>query len=282
MANPFLSSLIDGYDADLLQSLNDEVIYTKGIEIEYMPRTVMRKDPIMNEALSSQFEDVKVLDAFVLSSELFFPGNEIFGPVGLQFGPTASSLMVSRREFIRITGMQEPVEGDLIFVKANKLLFEITNVNNRDPLISGGRMFSFVIYMHPYQAGEGNTSFPVDKFKTSKTLSEFLDYLTDETEQKKWTENWHDFSSTHVTFDSTEITMDQDKHYSPGIIRFDSTLLTFDSTAYTFDDSLTSWDDSKEEVLEMLDENLTYQPMNKEFECNRAGVKIETNPFGFT
>ena len=187
MTNPHFKYLHQE-DSALLYELSDESISMLGIEIEYLPRTIMQTDVILNEPLSSQFNDVFVLDATIDSTEAFFPGNEVFGPAGLMFGGTGPTLSVSRREFMRITKRNEPNEGDLVFIKENRLLFEIQNVNTLDPLISGGRQYVYTLYLMPYTGGEGHTKFTDDKFKMSPNLDDLLEKFKDETEQNPSTD----------------------------------------------------------------------------------------------
>ncbi|AKE44755.1 head closure Hc2 [Sinorhizobium phage phiM9] len=278
MANPYFNNFIEDQDASLIYDLSDELIYNAGIEVEYLPREVVRMDPILNEPLSSQFNKVFQLDALVESSDAFFAGNEMFGAAGLAFSFSSASISVSRRKFMAITGMDMPRDGDLVFIKPNQMLFEITNTNTRDPLISGGRQFTYVIYLQPFKYGEGTSSFDT-KFQSSESLSSVLDEFLSRVDQTKWT--GYDSSSVDTTSDTMTVDASHDHIGIQSIIRADTDEFTADCEL-TADDQLKSWNESAEDVLEMMDERIPEYADNDKFEC--AGDKIiidETNPFGF-
>ncbi|QIG73794.1 head closure Hc2 [Rhizobium phage RHph_N34] len=278
MTNPYINSMFEDNEADLVYSLSDELIYNAGVAIEYLPREVVRMDPVLNEPLSSQFNKVFQLDAYIETTDSFSAGNEMFGPVGLSFNFSSASLSVSRRLFIANTGMSEPREGDLIFIKPNQMLFEITNTNVKDPLISGGRHYTYTIFVQPYKAGEGNSSFS-NKFQMSTDLQSVLDEFLGHVDQTTWT--GYDASMDTVTVDSIEIFADDDLSGISPIIRADTTEFTADMLL-TVDDMLGIWNESADDILEMMDDKMPRFAQNEKFECDgESKIFNDTNPFGF-
>jgi hypothetical protein len=277
MTNPYFNSQFEDNEADLVYSLSDELIYNAGVAIEYLPREVVRMDPVLNEPLSSQFNKVYQLDAYIESTDSFSSGNEIFGPVGLSFNFSSASMSVSRRLFIAETGMKEPVEGDLIFIKANQMLFEITNTNVKDPLVSGGRHYTYTIFIQPYKFGEGNTSFE-NKFQMSNDLQSVLDEFLGHVDQTTWT--GYDASMDDVTADFNGVSVDDDSSGISPIIRADTTEFTADALL-TADDMLGIWNESADDVLKMMDDRDGRFSQNSVFECENNTIFNDTNPFGF-
>ncbi|QNH71407.1 head closure Hc2 [Rhizobium phage AF3] len=277
MTNPYVNNQFYDNEAELIYSLSDELIFNAGIDIEYLPREVVRMDPVLNEPLSSQFNKVYQLDAYIETTDSFSAGNEIFGPVGLSFNFAAASLSVSRRQFIAITGMREPLEGDLIFIKPNQMLFEITNTNVKDPLISGGRHFTYTIYIQPFKYGEGNTSFE-NKFQLSTDLQSVLGEFLGHVDQTTWV--GFDASIDTVYADSMDISADDNFSGISPIIRADTDEFTADMTL-TADDLLGIWNESADDVLEMMDDKINRFAQNDKFECSTSQIFNDTNPFGF-
>ena len=280
MTNPFFNTQFYDQEADLIYSLSDELIYNSGLEIEYLKRDVVRKDPILNEPLSSQFNEVFRLDVAVESASPFFAGNEIFGPVGLTFGLESTSLAVSRRKFISTTGLDAPREGDLVFISQNKMIFEIVNVNAKDPLLSGGRQFVYVMYVQPFRFGEGKTTFDTgSKFGQSRVLEDVLSDLLERVDQTMW-ENI-DSSSIEFNADTIELSSSHVSKSLGEIIRADNVNYTADCTL-TADDVLRVFDDSAKDILEVMDERIPNYAQNGEFECQgKNKIVNDSNPFGF-
>ncbi|ASV44685.1 neck protein [Agrobacterium phage Atu_ph04] len=279
MVNPYFKSNFFDNEMNLLADLTDEAIYTTGIEVEYLPRKIVQHDPIMNEPLSSQFNEVYQIDMAIESTESFFAGNESISSIGLAFSFASSSLSVSRRKFTSVTGMQEPLNGDLIFIKQNQMLFEIVNTNVRDPLISGGRHFTFTIFVKPFSIGEGNSSFKESKFKGSRDLQETLSNFLGVVDQKEW--DFLDASVDSVTADNNVLRVDVEESGLSQIVRADSETFTADCEL-TADDLLGVWNNSIDDVMRTMDQKIPNFSDNGEFECVEEKILVDkTNPFGF-
>jgi hypothetical protein len=159
------------------------------------------------------------------------------------------------------------------------MLFEITNTNARDPLISGGRQYTFTIYLQPFKYGEGTASFKDSKFQRSDALGSVLDEFLSHVDQTLWT--GYDASMDSVTADDMTITSDDNEVGISEIVRADTTEFTADSEL-TADDQLGIWNDSAEDVLDMIDDRLAEYADNAAFECEGEKIIInDSNPFGF-
>nr|CAI3971263.1 head closure Hc2 [Ochrobactrum phage ORM_20] len=169
-------------DAGFLQKMHNAFIHENGIDIEYLHRTVMNKDPVLNEPLTSVFKEAVQLDAWIASHELFFPGNQTIGMNGFNFAFSAATLHISRPEFLAKVKIDAPHTGDLIFIHTNKMLFEIIDVNAKDSVISGGRIFVFEVSLKPFRYGEGYSNFDDIKDSNSNSgglIQDMLDMVDD-------------------------------------------------------------------------------------------------------
>lgn len=187
MANKLFNHTLFSNDATFIEKIHNRFIYDNGIECEYLPRTVMNRDPILNEPLSSVFKEAIQLDAYISNTEMFFGGNQSLNINGFSFAFSSASLLLSRREFIEKVKIDSPHEGDLIFLRPNQMLFEIINVNAKDAIISGGRLFTFEVFIKPYSWGEGYASF--DDLNDANTSSPAIDIIKDmvqHVDESKW------------------------------------------------------------------------------------------------
>lgn len=184
-------------DAKFLQKLSNAFIFENGIDAEYLPRKVMNRDPVLNEPLSSVFETAIQIDVYVGNQEMFFPGNQTLNMNGFNFAFNAASLVISRDAFIAKTKMVAPHEGDLIYLHANKMLFEIIDVNAKDSVTSGGRIFTFTCSIKPYTYGEGYADFSDIKESNSNSGS-LIDDLVNAVDDSKWRDGCKDDEQSMV------------------------------------------------------------------------------------
>ena len=58
-------------DQNLLNEINREVIQQAGIDVMYLPRTLVKEDLVMNEDVLSKFTNAYQIEMFVKSSDNF-------------------------------------------------------------------------------------------------------------------------------------------------------------------------------------------------------------------
>ena len=197
MASKLFNQGLYNSDAKFLQKLSDAFIFENGITSEYLPRKVMNRDPILNEPLSSVFEEAIQIDVYVENQEMFFPGNQTLGMNGFSYAFNAASLSISRNDFVAKTKLVQPHEGDLIYIHTNKMLFEIINVNAKDAVTSGGRIFTFRVSIKPYSYGEGYSDFSNIKESNSNSGSLIQDMI-DSVDDSKWRDGCKDDEQSMV------------------------------------------------------------------------------------
>lgn len=214
MANKLFNHALFSNDAKFLQDIHNRFIYDNGLGIEYLPRKVMNRDPILNEPLSSVFEEAISLDAYVANTEMFIGGNQSLGMNGFGFAFGAASLLLSRSEFLAKVKYDNPHEGDLIFIHPNRMLFEIVNVNSKDSIISGGRLFMYEVFIKPYTWGEGYASF--DSLNDANTSSPAIDIIQDmigKVDDTKWRDGCKDDDQSMVDMEENLGLQSQNKDF---------------------------------------------------------------------
>jgi hypothetical protein len=117
-------------EQDLYNELIKEVIFTYGIDAQYMPRTSQSiPDLLFGEDPTSKFTEVYPVEVYVQSVDNF-EGGEIFSKFGLEVRKQARFL-INKDVFQRWvpSTYQRPREGDLVFMKNFNALFEIKYVD---------------------------------------------------------------------------------------------------------------------------------------------------------
>lgn len=140
-------------DQNLLNEINREVIQQAGIDVMYLPRTLVKEDLVMNEDVLSKFSNAYQIEMFVKSNEGFGGEGDLVSKFGLDVRDEVI-FTVHRDRFELATDMSKPLEGDLIYLPINKGLFEIKFVEHEQPFYQSGKNYSFDITCELFQYAE--------------------------------------------------------------------------------------------------------------------------------
>ena len=125
--NPYFNKTTVKSEQTLVQDLVDESIKIHGIDMVYLPRTLVNVDEIFGEDKLPKFEKGKFLEMYVEDFEGFEGEGETMTQFGLEIKDNLT-LTVSRRRFLETFAAEDypyPREGDLVFFPLNNSLFEI-------------------------------------------------------------------------------------------------------------------------------------------------------------
>lgn len=130
----------------LINDLVIEMIQQRGIDVQYIPRNIISKDPILNEA-DHLFDEAKEIEAYV---EDYTGHNdymwEKFGGMTMQ---DEAMLVFSRSRWDSIFATapggrnQIPQEGDLIYFPMSQQMFKVNNVNDDDDFLQFGKYYTY-------------------------------------------------------------------------------------------------------------------------------------------
>ena len=177
--NPYFNKTTVKSEQTLVQDLVDESIKIHGIDMVYLPRTLVNVDEIFGEDKLPKFEKGKFLEMYVEDFEGFEGEGETMTQFGLEIKDNLT-LTVSRRRFLETFAAEDypyPREGDLVFFPLNNSLFEIDFVEREYNFFSFGKTFAYQIKcsLVKYSGGDfesgfdqidGVTSAAVDKLFT--------------------------------------------------------------------------------------------------------------------
>ena len=115
--NQYFNKFNNTAEQTLVQDLVDETIKIHGVDMVYVPRTLVNVDEIFGEDRQPKFENGRELEMYIDSYDGFEGEGEVMTSVGLAI-KDEMTLTVSKRRFLDVFSDKNypyPREGDLIF-----------------------------------------------------------------------------------------------------------------------------------------------------------------------
>ncbi|MBF84628.1 MAG: neck protein [Acidobacteria bacterium] len=175
VTNPYASNFDHVNQQQLHDTLVAQSINWCGVECFYLKREIVDFDNFFGEAPNSSFKEAKKISMYVENFEGYQGQQDFFDKFGYQVNDELT-FTINPKTFAIQTGMDEPREGDLIFFKLGKDLFEINWVEPDTPFFPLGKnpMRSVVAQKFTYsgeqmdiQTVEDGTPFDVSQFELS-------------------------------------------------------------------------------------------------------------------
>jgi len=163
-------------DQNLLNEINREVIQQAGIDVMYIPRTLVKEDLILGEDVISQFNTAYEIEMYVKSSENFGGPDDAISKFGLDIRDELI-LVVHAESFKFATNNTTPLEGDLIYFPLSKGLFEIKFVEDEQPFYQIGKNYVFELTCEVFQYGEEKIDTGTDADKVERENAYAVDLV---------------------------------------------------------------------------------------------------------
>jgi len=128
----------------LVDDIAKEVIKINGTDVLYLPRNLVRRDDVLNEAPISVFETAFEVEAYIQNTDAFSGQGDIIGKFGLNVEDEIT-FVIHKERFKEETKLVSPKEGDLIYLYMSKSLFQISFVEHEKPFYSMGKNQVFEI-----------------------------------------------------------------------------------------------------------------------------------------
>ena len=148
--NLYFNNVASNAEQELINGLTSEVIKIHGMDVFYIPRTVVKEDLIMGEDVLSKFTTAYEIEMYLKGTEGFGGEGDLVSKFGLDVRDEVI-FTVHKDRFNLATDMDKPLEGDLVFLPINKGLFEIKFVEHEQPFYQAGKNYSFDITCELYQ-----------------------------------------------------------------------------------------------------------------------------------
>jgi len=163
-------------DQNLLNEIHREVIQQAGIDVMYIPRTLVKEDLILSEDVISQFNNAYEIEMYVKSSDNFGGADDAISKFGLDIRDELI-LVVHAESFKFATNITTPLEGDLIYFPLSKGLFEIKFVEDEQPFYQIGKNYVFELTCEVFQYGEEKIDTGTDADKVERENAYAVDLL---------------------------------------------------------------------------------------------------------
>lgn len=141
----------------LIEDLIVESLKIYGQDMFYIPRTLVKQDPVLGEDVLSKFEAAYDIEMYFEDVDDFQGQGTFLQKFGLEIEKSAT-LVVARRRWEQLIGRhgvtrlpQRPAEGDLIYFPLTKKLFEIRFVEHEDPFYQIGKLYVYKLRIETFQ-----------------------------------------------------------------------------------------------------------------------------------
>jgi len=151
--NLYFNNVQSNAEQELINSLTSEVIKVHGMNVYYIPRTLVKEDVLLDEDVLAKFSTAYEIEMYLKTTEGFGGEGDLVSKFGLDVRDEVI-FTVHKDRFELATDMSKPLEGDLVFLPISKGLFEIKFVEHEQPFYQAGKNYSFDITCELYQYSE--------------------------------------------------------------------------------------------------------------------------------
>jgi hypothetical protein len=131
--NYYFENYGNSMEQTLIEDLVIESIRIYGIDVWYLPRTLVAKDDLLNEDDLSAFNEAYLVEMYIKSVDGFEGEGDFLSKFGLQIRDSVTMTLAQRVYELEIgvnTQINRPREGDLIYLPLNRKFFEIQHVEH--------------------------------------------------------------------------------------------------------------------------------------------------------
>ena len=170
-------------EQNLYEDLIVESLKIYGQDCYYLPRNMVSRDMILNEAIESKFDDAYMIEMYLENVDGFDGDGSLFTKFGLEIREQAT-FVVAKRTWDKLVGVwnngiisSRPAEGDLIYLPFSKSFMEIKFVDHQSPFY---QLSKFPVYklrceLFEYSNEEVKTGIPeLDKLEQQFSTEYFV------------------------------------------------------------------------------------------------------------
>lgn len=177
--NKYFQSGVPGVFApqqNLLYDLIEEAISINGVDVYYVPRSLVSVDFVFTEDTLSKFESAFPIEMYLENTQGYDGDASLLTKFGVEIRQSCS-FTVSRRRWEEVIGStgksllsHRPTEGDILYFPLTQSMFEITKVVHDNPFYQMGKLFTYRLDCELYQ----NTS---ERFSTGISEIDSLEHV---------------------------------------------------------------------------------------------------------
>ena len=144
--NYYFENFENSMEQNLIEDLVIESIRIYGMDVWYIPRTLVGKDDILNEDDISTFNDAYMAEMYVKSVDGFEGEGDFLSKFGLEIRDSITMTIAKRTYESEVGGYEEntrPLEGDIIYLPLNNKMFEIQHVEHESIFYQMGSLQTY-------------------------------------------------------------------------------------------------------------------------------------------
>ena len=142
----------------LLENIIIESIKVYGIDLNYMPRTLVNEDKLFGDDRSSQFKDSRTVEMYIKNVDGFEGEGTFVSNFGLEVRDLITLTVAKRRwEELAFEGSgrdKEPKAGDLIYFPLTDGLFTVLGVTDTNTFFQTGALQTFDLTCELFTYGD--------------------------------------------------------------------------------------------------------------------------------
>lgn len=294
-------------EQNLYEDLIVESLKIYGQDVVYIPRSMVSRDMILNEAIESRFDHAYMIEMYLENVDGFEGDGSLFTKFGLEIRDQAT-FVVAKRTWEKLIGRWNntmisgrPNEGDLIYLPLSKSFMEIKFVDHQSPFY---QLSKFPIYklrceLFEYSNEEVNTGIEdIDNLQLKNATEYVFDIGNSNGTEFEVGESVYQTLADGLQIYGKVLRYEQPssgeplKIYLGGIHTSDGKFHQFTVTTgvgnrLVGEISGAYWDIQKIYAIDTIEENRTFvnsnqQAQNRGFELEGNAIIdfSETNPFG--
>lgn len=157
--NPYFRNFDCKGEQDLYEKLILELIQAYGMDVIYLPRTLVKEDLIFGEDVLSKFEDSFQIEVYLENVEGWEGQGDFMSKFGLEIRDSASLIMpitrfkeeLIKKDLFDANTFSRPREGDLLWFPLTKHLLEIKFVEHEDVFYQNGKLKTYNIKVEKFE-----------------------------------------------------------------------------------------------------------------------------------
>ena len=174
--NYFFNNTSSAAEQKLIEDLVIESIKVYGIDMYYLPRTILNRNQVFREQDSASYNASYQVEMYLKSFDKFGGDGKFLSKFGLEIRDEVIFTVAFRtftNEVTTLNGQSRPNEGDLIFLPLNKKVFQIKFVDHEAIFYQMGslQMYDLTCELFEYSNENFNTGIAEidDKYATYST-----------------------------------------------------------------------------------------------------------------
>lgn len=174
--NYFFNNTSSAAEQKLIEDLVIESIKVYGIDMYYLPRTILNRNEVFREQDSASYNASYQVEMYLKSFDKWGGDGKFLSKFGLEIRDEVIFTVAFRtfnNEVTQLNGQTRPNEGDLIWLPLNKKVFQIKFVDHEAIFYQMGslQMYDLTCELFEYSNETFNTGIPDidDKYVTYST-----------------------------------------------------------------------------------------------------------------